>query len=65
MYIVDTSIFTVDLIADWEWLDGVNGVLNQKPGYPTYSGAVTKYCDLMCVLPAGAIKLGGIQAPAA
>lgn len=63
--ILDTSIFTVDMIADWDWIDGTTGVMNQKPGYPVFTGSVTKYCDLMCVLPAGMAKLTGVAAPAA
>jgi hypothetical protein len=53
------------MIADWDWIDGVTGVLNQVPGYPLYKGSITKYCDLMCVLPAGLAKLTGVLTPAA
>lgn len=61
----DTSLFTIDQVADWEWIEGeTRQVLHQKPGYPTYTATVAKYCDLMCTLPGGLARLNGIEAPA-
>lgn len=63
-FLLDTSMFSVDMISDWNWIEGTDGVLNLIPGYPLYRGSITKYCDIMCTLPGGLIKLGGVAAPA-
>ena len=61
----DTSLFTIDQVADWEWIEGeTRQVLHQKTGYPTYTATVAKYCDLMCALPGGVARLNGVAAPA-
>lgn len=60
----DTSLFTLDQVADWEWIEGeTQQVLHQKPGYPTYTATIAKYCDLMCALPGGIARLSGVAAP--
>lgn len=61
---LDTTIFTTEMLADWDWIAGTHGVLNPIPGYPTYRAAVTKYMEIMCLLPAALIKLSGVAAPA-
>lgn len=61
----DTSLFTMDQIADWEWMDdGVHGILQRNARYATYEGSLAKYCDMMCVLPGALARLGGVAAPA-
>jgi hypothetical protein len=61
----DTSLFTIDQIADWDWLDdGVHGILQRNARYATYEGSIAKYCNLMCRLPGGIGRLTGITAPA-
>lgn len=60
----DTSLFTIDQIADWEWLDDdVHGILQRNARYSTYEGSIAKYCDLMCVLPGGLARLQGVSDP--
>jgi len=60
----DTSLFTIDQIADWEWLDdNVHGILQRNARYPIYEGSIAKYCDLMCRLPGGIARLTGVSAP--
>lgn len=62
----DTSLFTIDQIADWEWLDDdVHGILQRNARYATYEGSIAKYCDLMCRLPGGLARLKGVSDPAA
>jgi hypothetical protein len=62
----DTSLFTIDQIADWEWLDdNVHGILQRNSRYPVYEGSIARYCDLMCRLPGGIGRLTGVAAPAA
>lgn len=62
--VYDTSLFTIDQIADWDWLDdGVHGILQRNARYATYEGSIAKYCDLMCRLPAGIGRLSGITQP--
>jgi hypothetical protein len=59
----DTSLFTVDQIADWEWIEGeTRQILHQVPGKPVYTASLTKYCDMMCVLPGGIARLTGVSA---
>ena len=61
----DTTLFTIDQIADWDWLDdGVHGILQRNARYATYEGSIAKYCNLMCRLPGGIGRLTGITAPA-
>ena len=60
----DTSLFTLDQVADWEWIEGeTRQVLHQKIGYPVYTATIAKYCDLMCALPGGIARLNGVAAP--
>ena len=60
----DTNLFTLDQVADWTWIEGeTQQVLHQKPGYPTYTATIAKYCDLMCALPGGIARLSGVTAP--
>ena len=60
----DTSLFTIDQIADWEWLDDdVHGILQRNARYATYEGSIAKYCDLMCRLPGGIARLNGVADP--
>lgn len=62
--VYDTSLFTIDQIADWDWLDdGVHGILQRNARYATYEGSIAKYCNLMCRLPAGIGRLSGITEP--
>lgn len=59
----DTSLFTVDQIADWEWIEGeTRQVLHQVAGKPVYTASLTKYCDMMCVLPGGIARMTGVTA---
>lgn len=63
--LLDTSIFSIDQIADWDWIEGpTRSVLTQVAGYPYYTASLTKYCDLMCALPAAMAKLTGVTAAA-
>ena len=60
----DMSLFTLDQVADWEWIEGeTRQVLHQKPGYPVYTATIAKYCDLMCALPGGIARLNDVAAP--
>lgn len=60
----DTSLFTMDQIADWEWLDdNVHGILQRNARYATYEGSIAKYCDMMCRLPGALVRLTGVTAP--
>lgn len=62
--ILDTSLFSLDQIDDWSWIEGpTKGILNQVAGTPTYIASLAKYCDLMCVLPGGNARLMGVTAP--
>lgn len=59
----DTSLFTIDQIADWEWLDdNVHGILQRNARYPVYEGSIARYCDLMCRLPGGIARMTGVKA---
>lgn len=61
----DTSLFTLDQIDDWDWIEGpTKGILTQVAGYPIYTATIAKYCDLMCALPGGLARLSGVTAAA-
>ena len=65
MDMYDTSLFTLDQVSDWEWIEGeTRQVLHQVPGKPVYTATVAKYCDLMCALPGGIARLKGVEAAA-
>lgn len=60
----DTSLFTMDQIADWDWLDDdVHGILQRNARYATYEGSIAKYCDVICGLPGGLVRLNGVADP--
>lgn len=62
----DVSLFTIDQIADWEWIEGeTRQILHQVPGKAVYTASIAKYCDMMCALPGGIARLSGVTAPAA
>lgn len=61
----DTSLLSIDQVSDWEWFEGeTRQILQRKAGYPVYEASLAKYCDLMCVLPAGLARLSAVAAPA-
>lgn len=61
MDLYDTSLFTLDQVSDWEWIEGeAKQVLHQVPGKPVYTATIAKYCDLMCALPGGLARLSGV-----
>ena len=65
MDMYDTSLFTLDQVSDWEWIEGeAKQVLHQVPGKPVYTATIAKYCDLMCALPGGLARLSGVTAQA-
>lgn len=65
MDLYDTSLFSIDQVSDWEWIEGeTRQVLHQTPGKPVYTATVAKYCDLMCALPGGIARLKGVTAAA-
>lgn len=60
----DTSLFSIDQIADWEWIEGeTRQILHQVPGKAVYTASIAKYCDMMCALPGGIARLSGVTAP--
>ena len=62
MDMYDTSLFTIDQVSDWEWIEGeARQVLHQTPGKPVYTATIAKYCDLMCALPGGLARVSGIK----
>ena len=63
MDMYDTSLFTLDQVSDWEWIEGeAKQVLHQVPGKPVYTATIAKYCDLMCALPGGIARVSGVTA---
>lgn len=61
----DVSLFTMDQIADWEWIEGeTRQILHQVPGKAVYTANIAKYCDMVCALPGGLARLSGVTAHA-
>lgn len=61
MYLLDTTLFDMHQLCDWQWLEGDNGnVLKQEAGKAAYTATLVKYANLMCALPCGQAKLQGI-----
>lgn len=61
MYLLDTALFDMHQLCDWQWLEGEGGtVLKQEAGKAAYTATLVKYANLMCFLPCGQAKLSGI-----
>lgn len=61
----DTSLFTMDQIADWEWIEGeTRQILHQVAGKAVYTASIAKYCDMVCALPGGLARLNGVTVSA-
>lgn len=61
MYLLDTTLFDMHQLCDWQWLEGEGGtVLKQEAGKAAYTATLVKYANLMCFLPCGQAKLSGV-----
>ncbi len=61
MYLLDTTLFDMHQLCDWQWLEGETGnILKQEPGKAAYTATLVKYANLMCALPCGQAKLADI-----
>jgi len=61
MYLLDTTLFDMHQLCDWQWLEGEGGtVLKQEAGRAAYTATLVKYANLMCFLPCGQAKLSGV-----
>lgn len=57
MYIVNTKLFGMHELCDWEWLSNDKGqILRQKEGYPVHTATLVKYADLICDKPCAITK---------
>ena len=57
MYILNTKLFGMHELCDWEWLSNDKGqILRQKEGYPVHSATLVKYADLICDKPCAITK---------
>lgn len=61
VYLLNTDDFVLHQLGDWQWMEDEAGhVLRQNPGYPTYTGTLTKYAELICNKPMGQGRLTGL-----
>lgn len=66
MDFLDPSTFSIDQVAEWDWIEGpTRSIFTQVAGTATYTATIVKYADLMCVCPGGMARLTGIADPAA
>lgn len=57
MYILNTDLFGMHELCDWEWLTNDKGqILRQKEGYPVHTATLVKYADLVCDKPCAITK---------
>ena len=57
MYILNTNLFGIHELCDWEWLSNDKGqILRQKEGYPVHTATLVKYADLICDKPCAVTK---------
>ncbi len=57
MYILNTKLFGMHELCDWEWLSNDKGqILRQKEGYPVHSATLVKYANLVCDKPCAITK---------
>lgn len=58
IYLLNTDDFVLHQLGDWQWMEDEAGhVLRQNPGFPTYTGTLTKYAELICNKPMGQGKI--------
>ena len=56
-YIVNTKLFGIHELCDWEWLSNDKGqILRQKEGYPVHTATLVKYADIVCDKPCAITK---------
>ena len=60
MKLLDTSMFTMHHMGDWEWLQAANGVLNQTANAPIWTATLVRYMELINNMPGGQAELTGI-----
>lgn len=53
MYLLDTSVFSLHQLCDWQWLESDDGrILRKTPDNAnTYTATLVKYADLICDFP--------------
>lgn len=62
MYLLDTSVFNLCQLCDWNWLESDDGkILRKTTNKNTYTATLVKYADLICDYPnrQGMIKIVG------
>lgn len=61
MFLLNTDDFVLHQLSDWQWMEDESGhVLRQNPGFPIYTGTLTKYAELICNRPMAQAKIHGI-----
>lgn len=60
IYLLTTEFFTLAQLRDWHWMDEDGAVLHRVADKAGYEAALTKYCELLCKMPAAQAVIKGI-----
>lgn len=61
IYLLDTEAFTLAQIRDWHWMDEDGNILQRMANKAAYEASLTKYCELLCKMPAAQAVIKGIK----
>lgn len=60
IYLLTTEFFTLAQLRDWHWMDEDGAILHRIADKAGYEAALTKYCELLCKMPAAQAVITGI-----
>lgn len=60
IYLLTTEFFTLAQLRDWHWMDEDGAILHRVADKAGYEAALTKYCELLCKMPAAQAVIKGI-----
>ncbi len=60
IYMLTTEFFTLAQLRDWHWMDEDGDILHRVADKAAYEATLTKYCELLCKMPAAQAVIKGI-----
>ena len=60
IFLLTTEYFTLAQLRDWHWMDEDGAILTRVADKAAYEATLTKYCELLCKMPAAQAVITGI-----
>jgi hypothetical protein len=60
MDLLDTTLFNMHVLSDWNWMDADGSILKWDSGYAAWKGVLIKFAELICDQPGAQRRLSGI-----